>query len=63
MFYLGGLTLGYLTPHVPAPDAQKPTGFFFRNKRTETVQDKAIVQPAPRDEDEPPILWPWHIFY
>lgn len=60
MFYLGGMTFGYLTPHAPAPELNT------------AASAKGAKMPAPREEpfsrgfdavEDRPILWPWHLFH
>ncbi len=62
MFYLGGLTLGYLTPSVPA----------LKKRGVETdksaLRGKAGERKDAADDDqiadyEKAMLWPWHTFY
>lgn len=62
MFYLGGLTLGYLTPHSSLPDMAAVAPKAAKAKQPSVVLEKTSAKPS-GDGDDRPILWPWHIFY
>lgn len=65
MFYLGGLTLGYLSPHGPAAPVvagatlfpQKPVSRKAPHAATGGGDDGKDGEAVDR-----PILWPWHLF-
>ncbi|OCP00494.1 hypothetical protein BC374_05210 [Ensifer sp. LC13] len=61
MFYLGGMTLGYLAP--PPPKATKA----IRQPRTEvepTTADNAACEESDRDQEwARAFLTPWHLLY
>ncbi len=63
MFYLGGMTFGYLTPCVEGADAKVASV---------APQASGLTKQARRDTDrrgtedvaeDRPILWPWHLFH
>lgn len=62
MFYLGGLSLGYLTPHPVPSDAN----VVVKPMQAQTRSRPVAPEPGGTrsgEPDERPILWPWHIFY
>lgn len=60
MFYLGGLTLGYLSPYPVSPEAVAPAP--VKAKKAKPVFE-TTGNGTHKDDEERPILWPWHVFY
>ena len=63
MFYLGGLTLGYLSPHGPA--APVAAGAILPRKPVSRQAPRIATGGDDGKEAETgdrPILWPWHLF-
>lgn len=65
MFYLGGLTLGYLTPYPAVPDTAPALSLC----QTKTADQPPVVSlfgdrdDRSRDDERlRPIVWPWHLF-
>lgn len=60
MFYLGGMTLGYLTPHVPTECNTMATAPASAKLPPSQGKLQASRYDAAKDR---PILWPWHLFH
>lgn len=64
MFYLGGLTLGYLSPHGPA--APVAAGATLSPQQPVSRKAPRVASGGDDGKDtgtgDRPILWPWHLF-
>ncbi|QRM53702.1 hypothetical protein [Sinorhizobium sp. BG8] len=63
MFYMGGMTLGYLTPNQPAPC--KVQGVMERETGSEEREEASKVRLTLNSAGakKRPVHWPLHIFY
>ena len=66
MFYMGGMTLGYFSPHPAEAGAGEPgEAPSVTDRKTERKGRLDFLKPvsqAPKSHRQPP-AWPIHVFY
>ena len=63
MFYLGGMTFGYLTPCGERADAKTAAVARQAGSLAKQVQRETERRGHEDAVEDRPILWPWHLFH